>query len=586
MCGIYGIIYKNKSDSFGENFLSDLSDQQRHRGPDDTGRASFTHNDWNIYIGHRRLAIIDVENNQQPINHSNHIFSYNGEIYNYKELDSYQSGFNDTETLFNGYRKQGIELLEKLDGMFAFSYYSKKENTLELIRDYFGIKPLYYYNKSDVIAFSSELLPLARFFKPKINIEACQQFLTYGYTFPPETIYENIYELQPGEKLTWKSGTLNSNNFSIHHSNLINSDKTYQNLLESDVEVGTFLSGGLDSAIITYEINKIHNKKLKTFSIGFEDPSFDESRFSKSLSQFLNTEHFELILSETQIEREIMSIVSKLQSPLADYSFIPTYFLAQLAASEVKVVISGDGADELYGGYPTYNASLIANTISNIPLSKNIFNFAEGLLKKIPDRDDYMNSIWKAKKFINHWSSKPMERHFTWMSYGNLDKNHVFLDYLSDFDKDSPLAWDLHTYLPCSVLKKVDLAAMAHSLEVRPGFLTKFHLGQSSSLNRNEKFNLFQNKIFLKNFYRNKLPKEIIHRSKHGFSVPLYKWSKTILKDKLIEILKNRQFLESVGLNIEFGSEIYKYHFRKNQDYSRILWSLLVLQNFTERAKI
>lgn len=439
MCGINGIFdFSNSySNSKLKKSIHKMNKEIIHRGPDDDG----FYYGLNIALGMRRLSIIDLENGKQPIISKNKdfIIIFNGEIYNYIELKNDLIKKNctfetssDTEVILNLYIEYGNKAFEKLRGMFAFCIYDKKCERITLVRDYSGEKPLHYYLDENIFIFGSELKSLMKsdFVKKEINQTALEQFLTLTYIPAPNTIYKNVYKIKAGCYMTIdKNGKINNSRYwdvEFKKDQTIQSFKKSSELLYdivhnsvkqsmvSDVPVGTFLSGGIDSTIITGIVSKYYNKRLNTFTITFDDKRFDESDRARVVSKEFNTRHHELKLNPTILLNEMNTMINNLDEPFADASYIPTYLISKFAKKHVKVVLTGDAGDELFAGYNKYLINYYSKIYLKIPkfIRKNIIN---KIIYALPDKSNIMR---KVRKVINNSEKPILEQRINMMTLG------------------------------------------------------------------------------------------------------------------------------------------------------------------------
>ncbi|MFT5471409.1 MAG: asparagine synthase (glutamine-hydrolyzing), partial [Verrucomicrobiales bacterium] len=501
MCGIAGFVGARAD---GEQVLKRMLHQLRRRGPDGEGIEIF---DNEVFLGHRRLSIIDLEGGRQPMaNEDGSLWlTFNGEIFNFRELreELIAKGHefrtqSDSEVILHLFEEFGPQGFERLNGMFAFALWDRKRKELVLVRDRFGIKPIYYAElPNGGIAFASELTALVA--HPEVDFQISQDdlksYLFSDYTIGPSTILKGVRKLLPGQfldgsgeaKSYWSPWSLRTEGKERTEAEWIDETRArletaVERQLVSDVPVGAFLSGGIDSSVITCMAAK--HGPIKTFAIGFEQKSFDESAFAKDVADQIGSEHFEQIVNEQLLLENLDDALDSLDEPLGDSSILPTYLVSKFAAERVKVVMGGDGGDEMFGGYPTYLAHKMAWAYSAIP-SWIRSAIIERVIRSLRAKTSYMSLEFKLKRFALRWDKEPMRRHLRWMSSTDVpDINTLFGDESFDppiFDHVDPEAlrgdltdWmltDFTTYMPGSVLTKVDRASMANGLEVRPPFL-------------------------------------------------------------------------------------------------------------------
>lgn len=604
MCGIAGIVpYLNKLDI--QKILNDL----QHRGPDSQSLKIIEEK--KLVLGHARLSILDIQDGQQPMSdyNDNYYITYNGEIYNnlnvrQKLLKSglkFKTSHSDTETLLNSYIMWGENFHEHLDGMWSFAIYDKKKNQLFLSRDRVGEKPLYYYYKNKIFAFSSELNALKNienldFEKNELNI---QKYFYYGYYPGNKTKYKYIYKLEPGTNLIFdlKNCNLVKNkywHFKIKENLSISFDESLDLLDElilnsvkkrmiTDVKTGFFLSGGLDSSILATYISQI-DKNFKAFTIGFEEKSYDESFKAKQLANFLNLNHRIFTLSNKNIIDNSKSILQLIDEPISDTSIVPTYFLCKESRKHIKVAISGDGGDELFGGYDTFIAIKIINQIVDF-IPKKYAKYLEKFSNFLPTSHKNMSLDFKIKKFFKGISENKELINSSWMSPMDLNeklslfhkkfkKEEIFSEVIDDWNKDQKksflnksLDYYSNFYLPGMVLPKVDRASMLNSLEVRPIFFDEKILNFALSLPSSFKINYLNRKYILKKLLERKIPKKFIDKSKKGFGSPVSSYLKNLeIKNYLIK---------DNFINNEYIKLKYKKHIKNLSDEKMILWTSL-----------
>ena len=615
MCGIFGFSSPLSTDD-QSSVLREMGNCLIHRGPDDHGYFQKNH----IGMGMRRLSIIDLQSGKQPIysNNGNCVIVYNGEVYNYKDLrtDLEDRGYHfhtetDTEVIVNLYQEKGVDCLHDLNGMFAFAVYDIQKDELFLARDRFGIKPLYYLFENNSFVFGSELKAVIQYpaVNTTISLEAVDLYLTFDYVPAPWSIFENINKLEQGHYVTLKNGKLNKKQwYQLTFAPKFDSDKAtdYLEKLDyliqeavrrrtvSDVPLGGFLSGGIDSSLISHYLVKSSNTPLKTFSIGFDEPSFDESRYARQMADHLGTEHHEKIFSVDDMKNLIPNIFESMDEPFADASLLPTYFLCSYAKEEVTVALSGDGGDEVFGGYPTYYARKLAEQIP--PWTYSILKYGANLL---PVNDDNISFDFKAKKFTEALKYDPDVRHQYWLgSFNHSQKQSLFSndvknklngkDILTGLvknqmqDCDTEDNWerslwqDMRFYLQDNMLVKVDRASMMNSLEVRVPLLDHEVVEFSARIPAKFKYRNTQSKYILKRMAEHHLPNEIVYREKKGFGIPIAKWLKKELKTQFDDMVENSELCEHLFDN-DYLLKLQDDHLNNRKDNRKLLWAVLVL---------
>jgi len=624
MCGICGFTGEND-----KHLLREMTQIIGHRGPDQQGFFLSE----GINFGHRRLSIIDLSSaGKQPMTNDEGIITiaYNGEIYNYKELrhELEQQGYRfnsntDTEVLIHGYAVWGPKILERLNGMFSFAIWDESKKRLFLARDRLGIKPLYYAIYNNELIFSSEMKSILLFpeFKRKLNLQSLSDYLSYRYVPEPQTILDGIYKLLPGHYLFFQKGNIQiipywqlKDKFKINYSqnglknkvrNLL-SDSVNKRLM-ADVPLGVFLSGGLDSSSIVGLMKSQGVENIKTFSIGYAvKEKEDELNEAKYVANHFNTDHQELIVNENPL-KILPTILWHMDEPIADPTSIPTYYLAQSASKKVKVVLSGEGADEVFGGYEQYKIMSLANKTlplmpsfvksKLIPYSYNntpsvfkdyFFQYASSLGEEGRERffsfiKDYKGNATDYEKIISIFTEKEKNK----LNFNSSTYQPGLRFVEQNFKLDSNLfnkmtRFDLNMFLR-HLLLKTDKMTMAHGLESRVPFLDHRVVSLGFSLPPSLKMNLLNEKYLLKKSMVNILPSRVIKRKKQRFFVPIDYWFETVLKEQSSNILLSNQTL-SRGLfkGTEVENLLNKYK-KSPLYYSRQLWSLL---NFEIWARI
>lgn len=613
MCGIAGFLGSGNEDN-----LWQMIKAINYRGPDYQGISLIE----NLGFAHARLSIIDTDSrSHQPFFNSEKTLAivFNGEIYNFLDIKNELLKTNkytfktssDTEVLLYAYAEYGIECLQKIHGMFAFAIYDFAKKELFLAKDRMGKKPLYYTLQNNTFIFASEPKAILQhpLVKRELNLEALNQYLTFDYVPTPNCIFEGILKLEASHYLVIKNGAIQERKSYWHTSfqpdNISYSDALdkFDSLLNeavktrmiSDVPLGLFLSGGLDSSAVAYYAQKNSTKKVKTFSIGFNEKSYDESSYARLVAQQLGTEHHEQILSAKQSLDLLSVIVEKQDEPFADPSIIPTYFLSQFTKQHVTVALGGDGSDELMAGYPTFISDRIAPTLHSLPsFAISIFNKIAGFL---PVSDKNISLDFKVKQFLKGFESKSNYTHSLWLgsftpkSKLNLFtadvKNKLLTNGLECIDKyreevknesefNKLLYTYFRTYLQDDILYKVDRASMYASLEVRAPFLDTNVINFLNSLPKNYKIKGNNGKRILKDLMRNKLPNEIIDRPKKGFGIPVSLWLRNELKDNVAELLSEKNIKQQGLFEWNYVDKLIKEHNSLKQNHRKLLWNLLI----------
>lgn len=615
MCGIAGFI-GNESSEIGRLMIESIA----YRGPDHQGLYQKN----NVCFAHARLSIIDVAacSNQPMLNDSETlVLTFNGEIYNYlllkqKLIAEFQCSFktnSDTEVLLKLYECYGIDMLDMITGMFVFALYDFTLNRLFIARDRMGKKPLYYAHINQTFIFGSELKAVLQ--HPQVskeyNLAAINQYLTFDYTPTPLSLYKQVYKLEPAHYLLYQHHELKidcywqyhfTTNYKIsfkdaqeHLDHLLN-EATKKRLM-SDVPLGIFLSGGLDSSTIAYYAQKNSTQKIKTFSIGFEDPSYDEKDYAIQVSKHLNTEHYVEILSAEKTVQFMSEIFKNLDEPFADASIIPTYYLSKFTRQHVTVALGGDGSDELLAGYPTFISDKTKFLLQYFPKSviEALIKISQNLFKP---SDNNIALDFKINQYLRGFLSEPNHIHQLWLgSFLPAEKKLLFNQEAQDelghqnglapidfhFEGAAKYASDewhkiiyyyCKTYLLDDILFKVDRASMYNSLEVRAPFLDRNVVEFINTLPRSYKINNFNGKHILKSIMRERLPASIVARPKKGFGIPLSKWIKYELKTEIeFELLKPDNMF-----NRTYIQQILQEHQTGKRNHRKLIWNLYCLK--------
>jgi len=623
MCGICGwIAFKGPLD---EGILEKMRDSLIHRGPDDRGDVIlFSKNKWEIGLAHRRLSIIDLSSlGRQPMaNEDNTIYLvYNGEIYNFIDLreELIKRGHRfrsktDSEVIIHSYEEWGEECFKKFNGMFAIALWDGRKDTLILARDRMGKKPLYYFECPQGFLFASELkaLLLHPYIKKEINPEGLVKYLLYDYLLPPHSIIKGVKKLKPSQILKLEpSGEIKTYFFwdipspeKLEISDEEIEKKIIELLLKaterrliSDVPLGVFLSGGIDSSSIVAMMAEIlPPKEIKTFSIGFEEKSFDESPYSDLIAKKFGTDHYSEKFTIKKAIETLPEVLQFLDEPFADPSILPTYMLSKITRKRVTVALGGDGGDELFAGYPTFQAMRLSLIYEKIPsfLRKGII---ENAVKALPVSTKDMSFDFKAKQFIKGIPYPPPVRNQIWLSGFSPDEIRECLEdeILKEVDLEAPFSeieemgkglplMDRmiyiykRTYLAEDILMKVDRASMAVSLEVRAPYLDKDFVEFVSRLPFDKKMKGLKMKYILKRALKKYLPKEIIYRRKKGFGIPVAEWLKRELKEDLIKTLSNTPYIKK-----NYIRKIIDEHMSGKVDHRKKLWPLFIFGKWVER---
>jgi asparagine synthase (glutamine-hydrolysing) len=626
MCGITGIYSKNLAGKMHMINLSNATEQIASRGPDARGVWMNDH----VGLGHRRLSIIDTSDHaNQPMTDASGRYRivYNGEIYNYRALRKELLGAgitfhseSDTEALLYAYIRYREKCLNLLNGFFAFAIYDEKENTLFAARDRYGIKPLYYANDDDKFLFASDMHSILAYgINKEIDLESLYTYLQLNYTPAPNTMMKGVKMLVPGAYLTVSEAGFDIQQYySIDYeaSHVTSGESAYERQkkhlkalveesvrrrLVSDVPLGTFLSGGIDSSIIS-GIAKKYKDNLHTFSIGYSDePFFDETRYANLVAKKFQTDHTVFSLSNDDLYAHLFDILDRMDQPFADSSAIPTYILSKKTKEHITVALSGDGADELFSGYNKHSAHLRAMHGSS---ANSLLKTFGSWLKYLPKSRNsaIFNKIRQAEKFGIGLNLNQAERYWRWASILpearainliNADSRqklsmenylHLKSQYLKpikgETDLNELLEADMQLVLPNDMLRKVDLMSMAHGLEVRVPFLDHHLIAYAFQLPVSSKINGQMRKRILQDAFRDMLPPELYNRPKKGFEVPLLKWFRTALKSMIEDDLLSDRFIASQNIFDPIAiKQLKKQLFSINPgDAPATIWALIVFQ--------
>lgn len=608
MCGIAGYIDFNKQPQKSQ--ILKMLQAIAYRGPDQKG----TYIDNNVAIGIQRLSIIDLKTGNQPMQNEDQSITvvFNGEIYNFLQLKSAleKKGHrfktkSDTEVLVHLYEVYGFGMSKYLKGMFAFVIWDKKKNLIFLSRDSAGIKPLCYWQKGNQLIFGSELKTILTHpqVKRNINLQALKMYSSLGYIAGELSIFDGIYKLLPGHNLIFSKQGKKIQNFYTSTQN-VDSPPDFNLILEksvishaiSDVPIGVFLSGGIDSSLVTYYLTKNINNKINTFSINFEEKSFDESYYAEIVAKQLGTIHHKDTFNVKDVLKLFPILTEKLDEPLADPSLFPTFKVCKLASKYVKVVLSGDGGDELFGGYPTYQGHLVASHLRRF-LPQPLKDILYILVSLFPISSNNYPKTEVFKQFLKGIHSPPFQRHLLWMSLGNyhndiLNKETFQDGYLENLDlleniikkieknSDNLITkmqlFDFETYLIDDLLVKVDRASMYNSVEIRVPILDKDVI--ETAFATTSHVSLFNTKKILRSLLKNKFPASIVNRSKKGFGIPLAKWINGELENLIEEHLENPQLYQY--FNKAKIQQIWTAHRQQKQDNAKLLWMLTMFSGW------
>jgi len=624
MCGIVGIFDLVDKRDIDRGVLSRMNESQYHRGPDEGG----LHTEPGLGLGHRRLSIIDLSSGQQPLFNRDGtvVVTYNGEIYNFmeirQELEARGYEFRthcDTEVIVYAWEVWGEACVDHFRGMFAFAIWDRRREILFLARDRLGVKPLYYAELADgLFIFGSELKALRQHPGLLRNIDptAVEDYFAYGYIPDPKTIYRNVFKLPPGYRLTLRRGqALRSPEqywdvpFSVDTSlseenargELVNRLREAVDIrMVADVPLGAFLSGGVDSSAVVAMMAGLSNDPVNTCSISFGDPQFNEARYAQQVAERYHTRH-----RVEQVDPDDFALIDKLaglyDEPYADSSALPTYRVCELARKEVTVALSGDGGDENLAGYRRYRWHTYEERMRGL-LPAGIRRPLFGFLGRAYPKADWAPKVFRAKSTFEAMARDSVEGYFHGVSVlHDAQRDRLFsegfkrelqgyraIDIMREHAAKAPTRHplslvqylDMKTYLPGDILTKVDRASMAHALEVRVPLLDHKLVEWMSSLPPDLKLRGREGKYVFKKAMEPYLPNEILYRPKMGFSVPLAKWFRGPLKNKVREAVLNPVMADSGCFDMANLKQLVDSHQSGVRDYSSSLWTLLMYESF------
>ena len=624
MCGITGLFDTSGKRAIDRDVLHRMNESLHHRGPDQGDLYLET----GIGLGHRRLSIIDLAAGRQPLFNEDGSVAivFNGEIYNYRELMAELIGLghvfrtrSDTEVIVHAWEQWGVDCLQRLRGMFAFGLWDRNQQSLFLARDHIGVKPLFYSLQPDgYFLFGSELKSIMTVptVERKFDPTAIEDYFAFGYIPDPKTIYSQVKKLCPGHYLLIKVGdtkltqiqywdipfapTVLKSEADIERELIERLTESVKSQMVSEVPLGAFLSGGVDSSAVVALMAQNNPDPITTCSIAFDDPAYDESAFAQQVAQRYNTQH------HTQTVRDDSHALTDLlanlhDEPFADSSAIPTYRVCQLAREKVTVALSGDGGDENFAGYRRYRYAMAEQQLrSKIPSAIRAPVF--GALGKLYPKLDWAPQFLRAKTTFEALSKDLVEGYFHGVSImADRERQKLFskafraelqgyaaIDVMRQHAVNAPVEdplsliqyLDFKTYLPGDILTKVDRASMAHSLEVRVPLLDHQFVEWVSGLPSSLKLNGSEGKYILKKSLKPYLSDDILYRSKKGFSVPLAAWFRGPLKQLVRDTVLHPRMTDSNIFNLDYLQHVVEQHESGRKDYSTTLWALLMFAAF------
>ncbi|GAA1822914.1 asparagine synthase (glutamine-hydrolyzing) [Planosporangium flavigriseum] len=626
MCGITGIVAGSDGQSVETERLRMMCRSLRHRGPDDEG----VYVRGRVGLAMRRLAVIDVAGGRQPVaNEAGTVHAvFNGEIYNHQSLrrelarrgHRFASG-SDSEVIAHLYEEHGVDFADRLEGMFAIALWDDARRRLVLSRDRVGIKPLYYAPYGRGLVFGSEIKAiLAAGVKTTLDVQALSSYLSLMYIPGPRSIYAEIRKLEPGTTLVWHDDTYDIRRYwdlaavgqrddvspaearRLVRATLLDS---VEQQLQADVPLGFFLSAGMDSSSVVAAARRIHpDGVLKTFTVGFADRTYDERSLAALVARRLRTDHVELVV-EPRAEDVTDRILPSFDEPFADPSAVPSYYLCELARAHVTVAVSGDGGDELFAGYLTYQADKLARHYRHLPRDL-VARLPPAMLRRLPASDARMSFGFKARRFVDNALEDPGRSHYLWRvvfreahkaellepdivaeltdSYETHEshyRNGMSFDPLTRFQYT-----DFNVYLAEDVLAKVDRLSMAHSLEVRVPLLATSMIEFAFSLPGGLKMPGYRPKQLLRQAMVDILPAEITRMRKKGFNAPLSRWLRQVFRPLVGEYLSRETLRRQGYFRFDRVDEIVRSHLNGTAEHSREIWTLLMFSLWAEQEKV
>ena len=633
MCGITGAVWQDPREAISPEVLTRMTKAVAHRGPDDAQSWSCTDhrdaygNQLGVALGFRRLSIIDLEGARQPMANEDGTLRlvFNGEIYNYRSLRRRLEGTGhqfategDGESILHLYEDQGTDCFAELNGMFAIGLWDGRRNRLVLARDRIGQKPLYYAVHNGRLVFGSELKCLAEVegVCSEIDPGAIDEFLTYQYVPHPGTIWKGVHKLAPGHFAVFQDGQVSVQRYWAFDPSIeipIGKREACERLeelmtdsvrlrLQSDVPLGTFLSGGIDSSLITAIAQDLNPDPIRTFSIGFPISDFDETAFAAQVAEHLGTKHrrFEVMPSGVEV---IDELVWHYDEPFGDSSAVPTWYLSKMTSSEVTVALSGDGGDELFAGYERYRALWLSQYLQKLfPIHRFP---GVGRLQRLRDSDRRRSLVRRGKRFLEALGQPVARRYLNWLQIFPEDLRASLYtdDFVASLPGVDPFEFlganlqrsqgrdcvtrasttDVLTYLPCDLCTKVDIASMAHGLEVRQPMLDHRLVEFAATLPVSLKFRGNRGKLILQHAFGSKLPKGIFTRPKMGFGIPIAAWFRNELKPLVHDTLLAPDARIANYFRSDVVAELCRAHETSQQNHGYRLWNLLILEKWLRR---
>ena len=624
MCGITGIV-RNDDAPIDRELLARMNDAIRHRGPDDDG---FYFGD-GVGLAMRRLSIIDLKSGHQPIHNPDRTawIVFNGEIYNYqelrKQLEARGHQFytdSDTEAIVAAYDEYGTDCPRYLRGMFAFAIWDERAKSLFLARDRVGKKPLLYAQLNGQLVFGSEFMALLQHpdVSRDVDYEAIHHYLSFLCVPAPLTAYQAIRKLQPGHSLLWKNGEIKLERYwqlDFSHKISISEEEAGERVVDllrdavrvrlmSEVPLGAFLSGGIDSSAIVALMAQESSEKVKTFSIGFEEQDFSELHHARRVAEHVGSEHHEFIVRPDAMEI-LPTLVEHYGEPFADSSAVPSYYVSRETRKYVTVALNGDGGDECFAGYERYAAMNLAQRYAKLLPAAIRNGVIRNVARALPEFQSRANPLRKAQRFLDAASLSPVQRYLRWVS--SFDEQAKSNLYSNDFRNqtaafstigflepwfakangsgivDASLLTDTMTYLPNDLLVKMDIASMTVSLEARSPFLDHHLMEFAASLPENLKLRGMTTKYLLKRVLKQFVPEENLTRAKMGFGVPIGHWFRGTMQPFLRETLLSEKALSRGLFDRDRVRQLIEQHVANKVNHDHRLWSLLMLELWFQR---
>ncbi len=618
MCGIAGIYNFGTNNPVIPASLKKMTDTLRHRGPD--GEGFYVSREKTLGFGHRRLSIIDLETGSQPMSNEDQSIwiVHNGEVYNFMELreELEKKGHifrtkSDTEVILHLYEEKGEDCVNFLRGMFAFAIWDEKNELLFLTRDRLGQKPLVYFNNGSKFLFASEIKAILedQDVQREVNIEALYDYTSLGYVPSPHTMFKGIHKLPPAHTMIVSKGNIKIERYwDLYYENKLKlrEDEYEEQLLEilkqatklrlvSDVPLGAFLSGGVDSSLIVYMMSQLMDKPVKTFTIGFQEKHFNEQKYAAIVAKHLGTEHHELLVKPDAINL-LPKLIWHYNEPFADSSCIPTYYVSKITKDYVTVALNGDGGDESFAGYDRYLGMWLTSYLDRLPLP---------LYKTILKTIGTLGFLWgsqrtsrmqKLRRALIYYKD-PAKRYDNWMAcFSDEEENKLYSNFVNNWiEKSKPsrkiqktfgtanasdildktFYVDVFTYLAEELLVKIDIASMANSLESRSPLLDHHLLEFAARIPPQIKMKHFSTKHILKRALSQKVPKEAYSRPKQGFGVPIGDWFRTTWKDFINNTLLNDEKAIHVYFNKSYVKNLVEEHTSGKANHDFKIWALL-----------